>query len=357
VLEEWHLPFANGLFAPLVGVDQGDIGTRSCEEDSKRQADVAAPAYDRDIVATHAWIVARLAARPRLQGRSPSHRYDLRVSGTPLTNSTDDDGSSELKFTLEQNRKYWEDPTSVSLVDENMRELEVAFVSEYLTPHQRLADVGCGDGRATRRYARLVKSAVGIERSEHLRSIALADQQADPIPNLEFRAGDILDLPANEQFDVVVTERVLINLPSWRHQRQAIEQIARLLRPGGMYVMIENTEDGDAALNALRERVGLKAIPQHWHNLFLDWDNFAAFVQSHFETVERRGFSLYYVLTRVYAQMFASFTGFGAKAKADPVFEQLDPAARRLDEVIGSETRFGNWSVVGPIQGIALRKR
>ena len=279
------------------------------------------------------------------------------MPGASPTDSPAKGAPSELKFTLEQNREYWEDPTSVSLLDENLRELEVAFVSKYLEPHQHLADVGCGDGRATRRYARLVESAVGIERSEHLRSVALADQQTDPVPNLEFRAGDILDLSAHEQFDVVVTERVLINLPSWGHQQQALEQIARRLRPGGMYVMIENTEDGDEALNELRERAGLKAIPQHWHNLFLDWDAFAAFAEPEFELVERRGFSLYYLLTRVYAQLFASFTGSGANAQADPVFRQLDPAARRLEEVVGSETRFGNRPVVGPIQGIALRKR
>lgn len=266
-------------------------------------------------------------------------------------------GLSELKFTLEQNREYWEDPGTVSLLDENMRELEVAFVSKYLEPRQRLADVGCGDGRATRRYARLVESALGIERSEHLRAIALADQQAEPISNLEFRAGDILDLSDHEQFDIVVTERVLINLPSWELQRQAIEQIACALNPGGMYVMIENTNDGDAALNEFRTRAGLKPIPQHWHNLFLDWHEFAAYVEPRFEIVERRGFSLYYLLTRVYGQMFASFTGFGANAAADPVFDQLDPSARRLEEALGSEIQFANRAVVGPIQGIAMRKR
>lgn len=279
------------------------------------------------------------------------------VSSVWPTNSHEKGGRTDLKFTLEQNREYWEDPTTISLLDRNMRELEVGFISKYLEAHQRLADVGCGDGRATRRYARLVKWAVGIERSEHLRSIALADQQNEPIPNLEFRPGDILDLSTHGQFEIVVTERVLINLPSWEYQCQAIEQITRMLRPGGMYLMIENTEDGDAALNELRERAGLKPIPQHWHNLFLDWDEFAAFVEPKFDVVERRGFSLFYLLTRVYGQMFASFTGSGSTARADPVFEQLDPAARRLEELVGSEVQFAHRPVIGPIQGIALRKR
>jgi SAM-dependent methyltransferase len=239
-----------------------------------------------------------------------------------------------------------------------MRELEVEFVLKYLESTQSLADVGCGDGKATRRYAERVARCLGIERSEHLRALAAADQKAQPIDNLDFRSGDVLDLSEYaESFDVVVTERVLINLPSWEHQQQAIEQIQKALRPGGLYVLLENTEDGDRALNDLRERVGLQPIPQHWHNLFLDWEAFERAVAPCFELVERRGFSLYYVLTRVYAQLFASFEGFGAEAKADPVFERLDPAARRLEEALGGDVRFGDAAVVGPIQGIALRKR
>jgi SAM-dependent methyltransferase len=264
----------------------------------------------------------------------------------------------DLKFTLDENRRYWEDPSTVSLVDLQLRELEVAFVTKYLHSGQQIADIGCGDGRATRRYTKLVSRCVGIERSEYLRGVAEAEQAEDPIGNLTFEAGDILDLSGHEgEFDVVLTERVLINLPSWRHQQQAIERVHASLRQGGLYVMLENTEDGDRALNELRGRVGLASIPQHWHNLFLDWEAFSEFVGHRFDLVERRGFSLYYVLTRVYGQIFASFEGSGARAKADPVFAQLDPAARRLEEVIGEEIEFAGRPVVGPIQGIALRKR
>jgi SAM-dependent methyltransferase len=264
----------------------------------------------------------------------------------------------ELKFSLEENERYWEDPNTVSLLDENLRELEVAFVSKYLDAEQEIADIGSGDGRATRRYASLVKSCVGIERSDHLRGVAVAELEREPVANLEFRAGDILDLGEYEgAFDVVVTERVLINLPSWEHQQRAIEQIAAALRPGGLYVMLENTEDGNRSLNDLRARAGLKPIPLHWHNLFFNWEAFRSFIEPQFELVERRGFSLYYFLTRVYAQIFASFEGFGANAEADPVFAQLDPAARRLEEELGGEVAFADAEVLGPIQGIALRRR
>src|SRR2546423_1145733 len=114
------------------------------------------------------------------------------------------------KFSLDDNRAYWEDPKTVSLLDRNLRELEVAFVSSYLRREQEIADVGCGDGAATRRFAPLVASCLGIERSTYLRERALEELRAQPVENLDFVAGDILDLAEyHGRFDAVITERVL----------------------------------------------------------------------------------------------------------------------------------------------------
>ena len=51
------------------------------------------------------------------------------------------------------------------------------------------------------------------------------------------------------EFDVVVTQRVLINLSSWEDQKRALLNVHRVLNPGGRYIMIENTNDAFLALN------------------------------------------------------------------------------------------------------------
>lgn len=264
---------------------------------------------------------------------------------------------NEAQFTLEGNKEYWNSPDVVSIIDSNLKELEIQFIQKFLKPEFVIADIGCYDGYATRRFAEKVKYCFGIERSQNLLMKARADAKESGVKNIEFKAGDILEFSGfDNPLDAVVTERVIINLPSWQLQQKAIDNVHRALRKGGIYVMVENTHDGDDILNRYRGAVGLPPIPRHWHNFFLDYPEFLRFIKGKFEVVERTGFSLYYLLTRVYVQMFASFTGSGKNAKADPIFKKSDEAARRLHEAIGHLVEFKENEVLGPIQGIALRK-
>ncbi len=50
-----------------------------------------------------------------------------------------------------------------------------------------------------------------------------------------------------------------------------IENVRSTLKPGGLYVMIENTYEGLENLNSVRRQVGLDNIPVHWHNYFLHY--------------------------------------------------------------------------------------
>ena len=69
-------------------------------------------------------------------------------------------------------------------------------------------------------------------------------------------------------------------------------------------------------------------------------------------------FSLYYLLTRVFVNMFAKFEGFGANAKQDEIFKYADTAARRLYEIYGQKIKFDleAGDSFGPIQGFVLRR-
>ncbi len=80
---------------------------------------------------------------------------------------------------------------------------------------------------------------------------------------------DIRELENGDDYDLIYTERVLINLPDWEAQRKSITTITNLLRPGGAYVMCETSQDGLIALNELRERIGLPRITPPWHNRYL----------------------------------------------------------------------------------------
>lgn len=257
----------------------------------------------------------------------------------------------------EKIRSYWENSSTISIIDENLHELEISVVVKYLQPSDCLADIGCGNGDATVRYAERVNKCIGFERSNALRAKAVETGKASGLTNLEFRPGDVLEMDQREsEFDAIVTQRMLINLASWDDQKQAMLNIHRMLKPGGRAILIENTNDANLALNEMRDGVGLPPIPQHWHNRFFDYDEFMAFIKGKFQVLKTHDFGLYYFLTRVYVQMFASFTGFGAGAEKDPIFEQSDRAARALYEKFADRIHIDGCRTLGPIQAFVLRR-
>lgn len=254
-------------------------------------------------------------------------------------------------------RACWEDPDTRSLIDQNLRRLEERVVLKYLEPEFDLLDIGCGDGESTLTYAQHVKRCLGIERSELLRTRAAESIAQAGLDNIEIVDGDILDLDAYAcQFDVAVTQRVIINMTSWEMQQEALEQVRATLRPGGIYVMIENTFEGHDAMNDWRTRMGLPKISRHWHNLYLQHDLLMDYLGERFEILGHHTFDLYYLLTRIYANLFASFEGFGKTAKKDNIFTQIDAAARQLYEELGGEVTIGDGPSFGPIQGFVVRK-
>jgi SAM-dependent methyltransferase len=257
----------------------------------------------------------------------------------------------------QQIRAYWQDPDTRSLIDENLRKLEESAVIRYLEPNFNIVDVGCGDGYSTFEYAARVRSCLGLEQSDLLRSRADEHFARAGVGNARFVAGDIMDLsPIKDRFDLAITQRVLINLPSWEEQKMAIENIRSLLRPGGIYVMIENTYEGHDALNEYRLTMGLAKIPKHWHNLYFHHTELMAFLRQRFHLVAHHTFPLYYLITRVFLNQIASFQGFGKDAVKDPIFETADVAARRMQEALGGSVSVGDSPSFGPIQAFILRR-
>jgi ubiquinone/menaquinone biosynthesis C-methylase UbiE len=82
-------------------------------------------------------------------------------------------------------------------------------------------------------------------------------------------------------FDIVVTERCLINLRGPADQAVAIGELARVLRPGGHYICIEAFMDGLELLNAAREQLGLPPNHPPAHNVWFETDWFQETVQRH----------------------------------------------------------------------------
>jgi SAM-dependent methyltransferase len=179
------------------------------------------------------------------------------------------------------------------------RWLELETIKRYLRPADRLLDVGCGSGYATRILAPLVREAVGVDYSQSM--IARAEEADAAGARVRFQVADVLALGAAGLgvFDTALSVRCLINLASWDDQQTALDNIADVLAPGGRFVFVEGLADGRRGLNALRTRVGLEAMPPVWHNVDFEESALLPFLSRRFEVEDRRHFGMYDLVARV----------------------------------------------------------
>ncbi|OGP71872.1 MAG: hypothetical protein A2Z73_01210 [Deltaproteobacteria bacterium RBG_13_60_28] len=183
------------------------------------------------------------------------------------------------------------------------KQLEIEAIAAYVRDGMKVLDAGCGNGVTAIELARRHKiDLIGIDLAEQMVAAAtgMAANQA-LLGSVKFQVGDVLNLSGfPRDFDLIYTERVLINLPDWPQQQQAIADIIKLLRPGGLYVMCENSQDGLEEINALRLHLGLGAISPPWHNRYF---RDAEIEQAVFQGAILEGISYYgatyYFLSRV----------------------------------------------------------
>lgn len=161
--------------------------------------------------------------------------------------------------------------------DRIAKELEIRAISQFVKDGMRVLDVGCGDGETI--GCLLDKHHLdiqGVDFSNEMVARALRRTYAYESGIVSILTLDVRNLKQyfsqHNPFDLIYTERTLINLSSWEEQRQAIIDIGALLKPGGLYLMCENFKEGLADINRLRQEVGLEVIKEPWHNRYLTQD-------------------------------------------------------------------------------------
>jgi len=154
------------------------------------------------------------------------------------------------------------------------KEIEMRAIGKYVRDGMHVLDVGCGNGitalwltQGHDIYLRGVDSSGAMIATAWN---AVYDQTMPMKGSVEFVIGDMFDMKVlGTEYDLVYTERCLINLPNWVAQRRAFVNIINALNPGGCYVMCENSQEGLDYINDLRHFVGLPVIIPPSHNRYL----------------------------------------------------------------------------------------
>ncbi len=184
-----------------------------------------------------------------------------------------------------------------------LKQLEIDAISKHVRDGMRILDAGCGNGITAIKIAEKFNVNIeGFDFAEKMVEMAqVRAADANLKGSLSFEVADLLNIPNNRgKFDLIYSERALINLKDWPEQKRVIANLCQLLNGGGCYLMCENSQDGLDRINHLRELMQLSPIEPPWHNRYLLDDEIETLVLPgvRLESVDHFT-STYYFLSRV----------------------------------------------------------
>jgi ubiquinone/menaquinone biosynthesis C-methylase UbiE len=120
-----------------------------------------------------------------------------------------------------------------AVADEASYQKKLAVTREYFQPDMEVLEIGCGTGSTAIEHAPFVKHIRATDLSTRMVEIAKEKARAAGIDNVTFEAlsVDALDVP-DASIDVVMAHNVLHLL---ENKEQAITDVHRMLRPGGVF--------------------------------------------------------------------------------------------------------------------------
>jgi ubiquinone/menaquinone biosynthesis C-methylase UbiE len=118
--------------------------------------------------------------------------------------------------------------------DEAAYQKKLDKTREYFQPDMEVLEIGCGTGSTAIAHAPYVGHMRASDLSPRMIEIAREKAKAEGVDNVTFEASSIegLDVP-DASIDVVMAHNILHLLDNWE---QAIADIHRMLKPGGVFV-------------------------------------------------------------------------------------------------------------------------
>lgn len=196
---------------------------------------------------------------------------------------------------------------SASWADEYMVSIERDYIESFLnsikSDFKNVLDAGTSNGHSLVELARIFTGHTfsGFDYSPEMVNQcnnAIKDSGCQNIKNAI--VGDVRDIPyESSSFDISFTTRVLINLPTWDDQKQGINELLRITKPGGKVLIMEGFWEPLSKLNSIRGVAGLEPLVEHDFNRYLKLSRLKDFLSEKNLEFQIEDFSSsYYLLTR-----------------------------------------------------------
>ena len=129
---------------------------------------------------------------------------------------------------------------------------------------ERLIDVGTGVAHTLRRLAPLFPACVGVDATREMLAAGNGVLAAADVRNAVLVQADATALPIASGAADVVTSRLAAH--HFADAPGAFREIARVLRPGGLFVLVDNYSPDDPALDSFINAVERLRDPSHVRN-------------------------------------------------------------------------------------------
>jgi ubiquinone/menaquinone biosynthesis C-methylase UbiE len=104
----------------------------------------------------------------------------------------------------------------------------------YIKPNQKLADLGCGNGR----FYKFIKKHCQISYTGIDNNSPLLQKAQESYPEAKFIKGDLLKIPLkNDSQDIAIAIASLHHIPSNKYRTKAIKEIHRILKKNGILIL------------------------------------------------------------------------------------------------------------------------
>ncbi|HVX32826.1 MAG TPA: class I SAM-dependent methyltransferase [Solirubrobacterales bacterium] len=174
-----------------------------------------------------------------------------------MSDATDSHGASIRDEFAHQADSFARSPT-MSLAET----LDVVVELVPADPEARWVEIACGPGLIARAMAPRVGSVVGLDLTPAMVEKAREEAAAAGVRNVSFAVGDAtaLDLP-DGALDGAITRFSLHHIPA---PVRVLEEMRRVVRPGGWVVVSDFVTDDDGEAAAWQEGIERLRDPSHW---------------------------------------------------------------------------------------------
>jgi len=126
---------------------------------------------------------------------------------------------------------------------------------------ERVLDIGCGPGHTALLFATRAKEAVALDPTQSMLDQARALAQERGLDNLSFECASAEAIPfPDDSFDRVTSRQSAHHYPD---VRAALREVARVLRPGGRFVLVDTFAHEEPHFDEFLNRIELLRDPSH----------------------------------------------------------------------------------------------